>query len=124
MPPRIAFLFAQLTKEAGLPDGVFNVIQGLGQSAGMSLVEDSRIAVLSFTGSTEVGRWIAETAGKRLARVSLELGGKNPFVVCDDADLDQAVHWASLSAFSNAGQRCASGSRILVFKGVYNVFRG
>jgi alpha-ketoglutaric semialdehyde dehydrogenase len=121
--PRIALLFAQLTKEAGLPDGVFNVIQGRGQSAGMPLVEDSRVAVLSFTGSTCVGRWIAETSGKRLARVSLELGGKNPFVVCDDADLDQAVHWASLSAFSNAGQRCSSGSRILVFKGVYNVFR-
>ena len=121
--PRIAYLFAQLTKEAGLPDGVFNVIQGRGRSAGMSLVEDPRIAVLSFTGSTGVGRWIAETTGKRLARVSLELGGKNPFVVCDDADLDQAVHWASLSAFSNAGQRCSSGSRILVFKDVYKVFR-
>jgi alpha-ketoglutaric semialdehyde dehydrogenase len=121
--PRIALLFAQLTKEAGLPDGVFNIIQGRGQPAGMSLVEDSRVAVLSFTGSTGVGRWIAETAGKRLAIVSLELGGKNPFVVCDDANLDQAVNWAALSAFSNAGQRCASGSRILVFKGVYGVFR-
>ena len=121
--PRIALLFAQLTKEAGLPDGVFNVIQGRGQSAGMSLVEDPRVAVLSFTGSTGVGRQIAETAGKRLARVSLELGGKNPFVVCDDVDLDQAVQWASLSAFSNAGQRCSSGSRILIFKGVYDVFR-
>jgi acyl-CoA reductase-like NAD-dependent aldehyde dehydrogenase len=121
--PRIALLFAQLTKDAGLPDGVFNVIQGKGQPAGVSLVEDSRVAVLSFTGSTGVGRWIAETAGKRLARVSLELGGKNPFIVCDDADLDQAVHWASLSAFSNAGQRCAAGSRILVFKSVYDAFR-
>jgi aldehyde dehydrogenase (NAD+) len=121
--PRIANLFAQLTQEAGLPDGVFNVIQGRGQTAGAALVEDPRVAVLSFTGSTGVGRWIATTAGKRLARVSLELGGKNPFVVCDDADLDQAVHWASLSAFSNAGQRCAAGSRILVFKGVYDAFR-
>jgi aldehyde dehydrogenase (NAD+) len=121
--PRIALLFAQLTKDAGLPDGVFNVIQGRGRSAGMSLVEDPRVAILSFTGSTGVGRWIAETAGKRLARVSLELGGKNPFLVCDDADLDQAVHWASLSAFSNAGQRCAAGSRILVFKSIYDAFR-
>ena len=121
--PRIAYIFAQLTKEAGLPDGVFNVIQGSGQSAGRALVEDQRVAVISFTGSTPVGRWIAEMAGRRLARVSLELGGKNPFVVCDDADLDQAVHWASLSAFSNAGQRCAAGSRILVFNNIYDAFR-
>jgi len=121
--PRIANLFAELTKEAGLPDGVFNVIQGRGQPAGAALVTDERVTVISFTGSTGVGRWIAEVAGKRLARVSLELGGKNPLVVCDDADLDQAVHWASLSAFSNAGQRCAAGSRILVFKSVYEEFR-
>jgi aldehyde dehydrogenase (NAD+) len=121
--PRIAALFAQLTRDAGLPDGVFNVVQGRGDVAGAALVEDPRVAVISFTGSTRVGRWIAETAGRRLARVSLELGGKNPLVVCDDADLDQAVHWASLSAFSNAGQRCAAGSRMLVFEGVYDAFR-
>lgn len=121
--PFTAHIFAQMTKEAGLPDGVFNVIQGRGQSAGRALVEDQRVAVVSFTGSTPVGRWIAETAGRRLARVSLELGGKNPFIVCDDADLDQAVYWASLSAFSNAGQRCAAGSRIIVFNKIYDAFR-
>lgn len=121
--PRIANLFAQLCKDAGLPDGVFNVVQGKGQPAGATLVQDSRISVISFTGSTGVGRWIAEVAGRRLARVSLELGGKNSLVVCDDADIEQAVIWASLSAFSNAGQRCASGSRLLVFKGVYDEFR-
>lgn len=121
--PCIANLFAHMTKEAGLPDGVFNVVQGRGQSAGAALVEDPRVAVISFTGSTGVGRWIAEVAGRRLARVSLELGGKNPFVVCDDADLEQAVHWAALSAFSNAGQRCAAGSRILVFRNIYDEFR-
>jgi acyl-CoA reductase-like NAD-dependent aldehyde dehydrogenase len=121
--PRIALLFAELAKEAGLPDGVLNVIQGKGQPAGAALVEDPRVSVISFTGSTSVGRWIAEVGGRRLARVSLELGGKNPFVVCDDADLDLAVHWASLSAFSNAGQRCAAGSRILVFQSIYNQFR-
>jgi acyl-CoA reductase-like NAD-dependent aldehyde dehydrogenase len=121
--PRIANLFAQLVKEAGLPDGVFNVIQGRGQPAGAALVTDERIGVISFTGSTGVGRWIAEVGGKRLARVSLELGGKNPLVVCDDADLEQAVHWAALSAFSNAGQRCAAGSRIIVFGSVYEAFR-
>ncbi len=121
--PRIAELFALITREAGLPNGVFNVIQGRGRPAGAALVEDARVAVLSFTGSTAVGRWIAETAGRRLARVSLELGGKNAFVVCDDADIEQAVHWAALSAFSNAGQRCAAGSRILVFKDIYAEFR-
>ena len=121
--PNIALLFARLSKDAGLPDGVFNVIQGKGHPAGASLVEDPRVAVLSFTGSTTVGKWIAEKAGTRLARVSLELGGKNPFVVCNDADLEAAVHWASLSAFSNAGQRCAAGSRILVFKDIYDRFR-
>jgi acyl-CoA reductase-like NAD-dependent aldehyde dehydrogenase len=121
--PRIANLFAKITKEAGLPEGVFNVIQGRGQPAGAALVEDPRIAVVSFTGSTGVGRWIAEVGGRRLARVSLELGGKNPFIVCDDADLEQAVHWASLSAFSNAGQRCAAGSRVIVFKNAYESFR-
>ena len=121
--PRIALLVAQLMKEAGLPDGVFNVLQGLGQPAGAALVTDPRVAVISFTGSTSVGRWIAEVAGRRLARISLELGGKNPLVVCDDADLEQAVHWAALSAFSNAGQRCASGSRLIIFKAVYDEFR-
>jgi aldehyde dehydrogenase (NAD+) len=120
--PGIAAEMAALSKEAGVPDGVFNVVHGYGDPAGKSLVEDPRVAVISFTGSTSVGRWIAEVAGRRLARVSLELGGKNPFVVCDDADLEAAVHWASLSAFSNAGQRCAAGSRILVFDAVYGTF--
>jgi alpha-ketoglutaric semialdehyde dehydrogenase len=121
--PRIADLFAQLASDAGLPAGVLNVIQGLGKPAGAALVEDERVAVISFTGSTAVGRWIAATAGRRLARVSLELGGKNALVVCDDADLDQAVHWAALSAFSNAGQRCAAGSRIIVFEKIQAAFR-
>jgi acyl-CoA reductase-like NAD-dependent aldehyde dehydrogenase len=121
--PNIALLFAQLTKEAGISDGVFNVIQGNGKEAGSAIVTNNDISIISFTGSTEVGKWIAEMGGRRLARVSLELGGKNPFVVCDDADIDLAVHWASLSAFSNAGQRCAAGSRIFIFDNVYNEFR-
>lgn len=121
--PSIANLFAMILKEAGLPDGVFNVVQGLGGIVGASIVKDSRVAVISFTGSTSVGRWIAEEAGRRLARVSLELGGKNPFVVCDDADVDHAVHWATLSAFSNAGQRCAAASRIIIFSRVYEEFK-
>jgi len=86
-------------------------------------VEDPRVAVISFTGSTAVGRMINRTAGERLAKVCLELGGKNPLVVCDDADLDRAAEAAALSAFSNAGQRCAAGSRIIVFDAVYDEFR-
>ena len=70
--------------------------------------EHSDVGVVSFTGSTEVGRYVQQTAGERFARVSLELGGKNPLIVCEDADIDNAVHWTVLSAFSNAGQRCAS----------------
>jgi aldehyde dehydrogenase (NAD+) len=121
--PLISLLIARLAQQAGLPDGVLNVLQGRGNPAGAALVQDPRVSVISFTGSTSVGRWIAEVAGRRLARVSLELGGKNPLVVCDDADIDQAVHWAALSAFSNAGQRCAAGSRLIVFKSVYHEFK-
>lgn len=121
--PSIAIIFAKLCKKAGLPDGVFNVIQGEGKKSGSYIVDNSNINVISFTGSTEVGKLIAEKGGKRLARISLELGGKNPFVVCDDADIDQAVHWALLSAFSNAGQRCAAASRIIVFSDIYEEFK-
>jgi aldehyde dehydrogenase (NAD+) len=121
--PMTAGLFGRLATEAGLPPGVLNIVYGSGGTTGVALVDDSRIGVISFTGSTAVGRVIAERAGRRLARVSLELGGKNPFVVCDDADLERAVHWAALSAFSNAGQRCAAGSRIIVFDAIYDRFR-
>jgi len=121
--PETPVVFARLAKEAGLPDGVLNVVQGFGVEAGQPLVEDPRVAVVSFTGSTAVGRMIAETAGKRLAKVCLELGGKNPLVVCDDANLEKAAEAAALSAFSNAGQRCAAGSRLIVFDAVYDRFR-
>jgi aldehyde dehydrogenase (NAD+) len=121
--PATAWLFGAIAREAGLPAGVLNIVQGLGSEAGRPLVADKRVAVLSFTGSTAVGREIARVGGERLAKVSLELGGKNPLVVCDDADLDAAARWAALSAFSNAGQRCASGSRIIVFENVYEAFK-
>jgi acyl-CoA reductase-like NAD-dependent aldehyde dehydrogenase len=121
--PETANAFARLAAEAGLPPGVLNVIHGLGEEAGQPLVEDARVAVVSFTGSTSVGRLIARVAGERLAKVCLELGGKNPLVVCDDANLDQAAEAAALSAFSNAGQRCAAGSRLVVFDAVYEPFR-
>ncbi len=121
--PAVGRVFARIAQEAGLPAGVLNVVQGYGVEAGAPIVESPEVDVISFTGSTAVGRWIAEVAGRRLAKVSLELGGKNPLVVCDDADLEQAVKWVCLSAFSNAGQRCAAGSRILVFDAVYDRFR-
>jgi aldehyde dehydrogenase (NAD+) len=121
--PLSAWAFAMLAREAGLPDGVYTTLHGLGEEAGAPLVEHPDVAVVSFTGSCEVGRWIAQTAGKRLAKTCLELGGKNPLIVCDDADLQNAVTWTLGSAFSNAGQRCAAGSRILVFDAVYDRFK-
>lgn len=121
--PETATVFARLATEAGLPPGVLNVVHGYGDEAGQPLVEDHRVGVVSFTGSTAVGRLIARIAGERLAKVCLELGGKNPLVVCDDADLERAADAAALSAFSNAGQRCAAGSRVIVFEAVYERFR-
>jgi acyl-CoA reductase-like NAD-dependent aldehyde dehydrogenase len=121
--PLTAWFFGEIGQDAGLPPGVLNIVQGYGEEAGGVLVEHPDVDVISFTGSTAVGRHIAVTAANRLARVSLELGGKNPFVVCDDADQDNAVKWALMSAFSNAGQRCAAGSRIIVFEAVYEQFR-
>ena len=121
--PETANVFARRAAEAGVPDGVLNVVHGLGEEAGAPLVEDPRVAVVSFTGSTSVGRLIARVAGERLAKVCLELGGKNPLVVCDDANLERAAEAAALSAFSNAGQRCAAGSPLIVFDAVYDRFR-
>jgi aldehyde dehydrogenase (NAD+) len=121
--PLSAWWFGRLCLDAGLPPGVLNVLQGLGPEAGMPLVEDPHVDLVSFTGSATTGRVIAEAAGRRLAKTCMELGGKNALVVCDDADLDRAVEWTVASAFSNAGQRCAAASRIVVFDAVYDAFR-
>ncbi len=121
--PATAWIVGRIAQEVGLPPGVLNIIQGYGEEAGAPLVANPEVDVISFTGSTAVGRQIAEVAGRRLAKVSLELGGKNPLVVCDDADLENANNWVLLSAFNNAGQRCASGSRIIIFDSVYEKFR-
>ena len=121
--PLSAWAFGVLARDAGVPDGVYSTVHGYGEEAGAPLVEHPDVAVVSFTGSCEVGRWIAETAGRRLAKTCLELGGKNPLIVCDDADLQNAVTWTLGSAFSNAGQRCAAGSRIIVFDAVYDRFK-
>lgn len=120
--PATSWLFGKIAHEAGLPDGILNVVQGYGEEAGAALIVHPNVDVISFTGSTAVGRLIAKQAGERLKRISLELGGKNPLVVCDDADLENAVKWVLLSAFSNAGQRCASATRVIVFDVVYDEF--
>jgi acyl-CoA reductase-like NAD-dependent aldehyde dehydrogenase len=122
--PASAHLFATLCGEVGVPPGVVNVVEGLGAEAGAALVEHPDVDLVSFTGSAATGRWINETAGGRLAKVCLELGGKNALVVCDDADLGGAVRSALASAFSNAGQRCASASRIVAFESIYDEFLG
>jgi acyl-CoA reductase-like NAD-dependent aldehyde dehydrogenase len=121
--PATAWVFAQVAHEAGLPAGVLNVLQGYGEEAGAALVAHRGLDLISFTGSTAVGRRIGAMAGERLIKVSLELGGKNPFIVCDDADLENAAKWMLLSAFSNAGQRCAAASRIIIFDSIYEKFR-
>ena len=125
LTPYTAIAFGALLKDAGLPTGVYSVVQGLGPEVGAALVQDDRVGVVSFTGSSATGKLIQKNVSERkvLAKVCLELGGKNPFVVCDDADLDAAAELAAASAFIDAGQRCASGSRIIVFDSVYDAFR-
>jgi aldehyde dehydrogenase (NAD+) len=120
--PLSASLFGEVCHEF-LPPGVLNVVQGLGGEVGPPLVEHSNVDLVSFTGSAATGRWINEHAARRLTKVVLELGGKNALVVCDDADLERAVEWSLASAFSNAGQRCASASRLIVFDAAYDEFR-
>jgi alpha-ketoglutaric semialdehyde dehydrogenase len=125
LTPYTAIAFGHLLKDAGLPSGVYSAVQGLGPEVGAALVQDDRVGVVSFTGSSATGKLIQKNVSGRkvLAKVCLELGGKNPFVVCDDADLDAAAELAAASAFIDAGQRCASGSRIIVFESVYDAFR-
>jgi aldehyde dehydrogenase (NAD+) len=106
--------FAALTKEAGLPDGVFNVITGFGNEAGAALVEHEDVAKISFTGSDITGKRIYETAARGMKRVAMELGGKSPNIVFEDADLDAAAVGVVSGIFGAAGQMCISGSRLLV----------
>ncbi len=121
--PGTAAIFAEICDEAGIPAGVFNVVQGLGVEAGPPLVASPDVDLVSFTGGHKTGSLINRIAGERLAKVCMELGGKNALTVCDDADLDKALHWVLASAFSNAGQRCAAGSRIILFDAIYDTFR-
>ena len=111
--PAVADLFAAALEEAGLPAGVLNVVHGDGEGAGAPLVAHPGISLISFTGSSPVGRRIAEVAGRSLKHVSLELGGKNPVIVLPDADLELAVDGLLWGAFGTAGQRCTATSRLI-----------
>lgn len=121
--PATAAMLGELSVEAGLPPGVLNIVHGTGTGAGAPLVQHAEVSTITFTGSTGVGRWIGRTAGDMLKRVSLELGGKNPFIVFDDAELegpDGAIATAARAAFSNQGQICLCGSRLLVHEKIYD----
>ena len=117
--PMTAHKLAELCVEAELPPGVLNIVQGLGPKAGAPLCAHRDIQAISFTGSTRVGAEIARTAAERFCKVSLEMGGKNPTLIFADADLAEAVPQAVRAAFSNTGQICLCGSRILIERSIY-----
>jgi aldehyde dehydrogenase (NAD+) len=125
LTPYTAVRFGALLADAGLPRSLYSAVQGFGTEVGEPLVRDTRVGVISFTGSAPTGKRVQQMASERpvLAKVCLELGGKNPLVVCDDADIESAAEHATNSAFIDAGQRCAAGSRIVVFDSVYDRFR-
>ncbi len=118
LTPLTAVLLAELALEAGFPPGVINVVQGLGPVAGQRLADHPDVDKISFTGSTAVGKRLVASCAGNLKRVSLELGGKSPVVIYPDADLDRAIPGAAMSIFGNAGQVCASGSRLYVHDAV------
>jgi len=120
--PQSALHLAALAKEAGFPDGVINIVTGYGAEVGRALCEHPDVAKISFTGSPEAGREIQRTAGVLFKRVALELGGKSPQIVFDDASFEDALFGCSLGLFANQGQVCAAGSRILVQRGVAERF--
>ncbi|KZS05982.1 Retinal dehydrogenase 1 [Daphnia magna] len=121
--PLTALYLAQLSVEAGFPPGVINVINGFGETAGVALTNHQNVQKIAFTGSTEVGKIIMETAAKsNLKRVSLELGGKSPIVVFPDVDLDTAVTTCYNAIFANMGQCCCAGSRTFVHEDIYDEF--
>jgi 5-carboxymethyl-2-hydroxymuconic-semialdehyde dehydrogenase len=120
LSPMTAARLGELALEAGIPAGVLNIVHGYGKEAGEPLVRHPDVRAISFTGSTATGNRIAREAG--LKKFSMELGGKSPFVVFDDADLDRALDAAVFMIFSNNGERCTAGSRILVQQSIYADF--
>jgi acyl-CoA reductase-like NAD-dependent aldehyde dehydrogenase len=122
LTPLTALRFSELALEAGIPEGVVNVVVGPGSVAGERLIAHPDVAKIGFTGSTEVGRHVMEGAAKTIKRVTLELGGKSANVIFEDADLERAAAAAPGAVFGNAGQDCCARSRILVQKSVYDRF--
>uniref|UniRef100_A0A7C9B032 Aldehyde dehydrogenase (NAD(+)) n=1 Tax=Opuntia streptacantha TaxID=393608 RepID=A0A7C9B032_OPUST len=121
--PLTALYAGKLLHEAGLPPGVLNIISGFGPTAGAALASHMDVDKLAFTGSTETGKAVLELAAKsNLKPVTLELGGKSPFIVCADADIDRAVELAHFALFFNQGQCCCAGSRTYVHESVYDEF--
>jgi 5-carboxymethyl-2-hydroxymuconic-semialdehyde dehydrogenase len=118
--PLSASLLPEIMAEAGLPDGVFNLVHGIGEVAGAALVAHPGVPRISFTGETSTGRTIMAAAASHLKGLSMELGGKSPCVIFADADLDQAVDSALFGVFSLNGERCTAGSRILAERAVYD----
>ena len=119
--PLTASFFADLTKQAGIPDGVFNVVQGYGREIGAALTAHKDVSRISFTGSVPTAKIIARAAADNLTPVSFELGGKSPLIVLEDADIDLAAH-LGVEQYDNAGQVCLSGTRILVHESVADEF--
>ncbi|WSB93598.1 gamma-aminobutyraldehyde dehydrogenase [Streptomyces cellulosae] len=122
LTPLTSLLFAQAATDAGIPDGVINIVTGTGKEAGEHLVGHPDVAMTSFTGSTAVGKRVAEIATATVKRLHLELGGKAPFVVFDDADLDAAVNGAVAGALINTGQDCTAATRAYVQRPLYDAF--
>ncbi len=120
--PGCAWALAEIISRAKLPDGVFNLVMGRGSVVGETMVNSLEIDAISFTGSVDVGRAIAQKAVARLAKVQLEMGGKNPLIVLDDADLGVAVECAVQGAYFSTGQRCTASSRFIVTQGIHDRF--
>jgi succinate-semialdehyde dehydrogenase/glutarate-semialdehyde dehydrogenase len=120
--PLTALALAELGERAGIPKGVFNVITGKASVIGAELTSNPVVRMLTFTGSTEIGKVLIEQCAKTVKRVGMELGGNAPFIVFDDADLDKAVAGAMASKYRNAGQTCVCANRIYVQDGVYDKF--
>ena len=117
-----AWALAEIISRSGIPDGVFNMVMGKGSVLGNALVEHPDVAAISFTGSVKTGRHIASRCVARQAKVQLEMGGKNPQIILDDADLDKAVELSVQSAYYSTGQRCTASSRLIVTDKIYPQF--
>ena len=117
--PLSALVFEEILAEAGVPDGVVNFVNGYGHTTGQALIRHADVDKIAFTGSTEVGKLIVQAAAGNLKRVMLELGGKSPVLIYDDADLDKAIPAAAMGIFIHSGQACVAGSRVFVQRGVY-----